>query len=407
MDSRITLNAKNIGDCTFQSEEIDNYHELDDAGKRKWLHDSLLFHMSLGSKELFHSNTWAWLIERDETFARLFFPDIPVGVPIRVTREERNRDLTIWINKGTPNEIAYVIENKFKSIPRLGQLLQYERETGAAFQGGVVTGIERPLWMQRASRWTFLPYAEISRRIKLALKGSSHIGELYKKVLIDYCRMIDNMCSVLENFLGRYQGLLLRTEECMELSDVRLEDLVNKLSAERFANWLTSQSEIIRLKQRVEERGLRFFILTDYLKKHAIVDVRIVSDVRTDDEIIKDHGGTSPWLMGVQIENDGYGRCFQVGDQIRTNGGRPWGHGEIFSRFNGLGWLPRKTDLPNSTVRRVDYGHYEVRGKYSFVYQPERLRDLSYGALRDKLLLDMSAACDFVERNDIQRILCG
>ena len=102
-------------------------HDVNKSEIRSRLKGSLLFYMSLGSKELFHSNTWAWLIERDNNFARIFFPSIPQGAAITVTREEKNRDLTIWVNKGTNNAQAYVIENKFKSIPRRGQLVQSPR----------------------------------------------------------------------------------------------------------------------------------------------------------------------------------------------------------------------------------------------------------------------------------------
>ena len=80
-------------------------------------------------------------------------------------------------------------------------------------------------------------------------------------------------------------------------------------------------------------------------------------------------------------------------------------HEDIFNKFNQLGWLPNKTDLPNSTKKRVQYGRYEVRGKYSFVYQPERLMDLSYAALYKKILSDMRVASDFIEQHDIQMIL--
>ena len=37
------------------------------------LEKSLLFRMSLGSKELYHSNVWAWLMENDSNFIGVFF----------------------------------------------------------------------------------------------------------------------------------------------------------------------------------------------------------------------------------------------------------------------------------------------------------------------------------------------
>ena len=368
------------------------------------LKGSLLFYMSLGSKELFHSNTWAWLIEKDNDFARIFFPSIPRGVAITVTREEKNRDLTIWVNKGANEAKAYVIENKFKSIPRRGQLVQYEKEVGSEFKEGVITGIARPVWMEESnmSRWRFISYPEISSAIRKTADLATSLSGHYKELIKDYCTMIEDMSDLLNKFLAPYPTTLLTTEQCLTLSDVRLEDLVNKLSAEKFANWLRNQKEVIDIEKRVRNRGLRFFIVTDYLKKHSIVDIRIVKDSRSDDAIIKDHGGTSPWLLGIQIENDVYGRCFQVGWQVKKSNGQGWSHKEIFEKFNQLRWLPLKKDVMNPTKVRVPYGRYEVPGKYSFVYQPEGLVDMSYSSLKDKIVRDMKVACDFIERVDVQ-----
>jgi hypothetical protein len=363
--------------------------------------------MSLGSKELFHSNTWAWLIEKNNNLARIFFPAIPLGSVITVTREEKNRDLTIWVNKGTKVAKAYVIENKFKSIPRKGQLLQYESEVGSEFAEGVITGIEKPNWMEEEGvlRWRFMSYPEISAAIKKEIDSAIWLSAHYKELVKDYCTMIEDMNKLLCDFLSPYPSTLLTTKQCLALSDVRLEDLVNKLSAERFANWLRNQPEIIDIKQRVRNRGLRFFVFTDYLKKHSIVDVRIVQDSRSDDAVIKDHCGSSPWLFGVQIEDDVYGRCFQVGGQIKKSNGHGWKHNEIFEKFNQLGWLPLKENVMNAKKVRVPYGRYEVPGKYSFVYQPEGLSDMSYSSLKEKVVGDMKEACDFIENVDVQGVL--
>ena len=50
--------------------EIDRY--LDEACF--FLKNSLMYQMSLGSKELFHSNVWGWLLENDKSFIKVFYP---------------------------------------------------------------------------------------------------------------------------------------------------------------------------------------------------------------------------------------------------------------------------------------------------------------------------------------------
>lgn len=65
------------------------------------LKESLLFQMSLGSKELYHSNVWAWLIDNDHNFIKVFFPDFQQNIfnVLGVSRECRHRDIIIWLQK--------------------------------------------------------------------------------------------------------------------------------------------------------------------------------------------------------------------------------------------------------------------------------------------------------------------
>lgn len=63
---------------------------------QKFLKESLVFRMSLGSKELFHSNVWGWLIENDKEFMKVFIPSFSdTSIIESVKREECDRDLVI------------------------------------------------------------------------------------------------------------------------------------------------------------------------------------------------------------------------------------------------------------------------------------------------------------------------
>ena len=61
-----------------------------------------VFAMSLSSKELFHSNFWAWLFERNIAYAKVFFSGIKEIK--RVEREKNHRDVTIWETETTKNK---------------------------------------------------------------------------------------------------------------------------------------------------------------------------------------------------------------------------------------------------------------------------------------------------------------
>jgi len=86
-----------------------------------YLRSSPLFNLSLGSKELFHSNFLAWLFELypRELGGALsrFLKDRSGDVAItNVLRELKNRDLTIHFGNGQ----ELVIENKVNEILKAG-----------------------------------------------------------------------------------------------------------------------------------------------------------------------------------------------------------------------------------------------------------------------------------------------
>lgn len=87
------------------------------------LSDNMMFRLSLTSKELFHSNFWAWLLEEYPDSAKVFYNDYSNEDTVsKVLREKNNTDLSFWIN-----EELIIIENKFKSFPDLEQLKKYAK----------------------------------------------------------------------------------------------------------------------------------------------------------------------------------------------------------------------------------------------------------------------------------------
>ena len=111
-------------------------HSFSDALNQ--LKSNFLFQASLGSKELFHSNMLAWILEqqnKDGEFKALrhFLKEVAklaVGIitednnPI-IAREENKIDLTIKWKEGDNWNLIF-IENKMKSIPTPKQLNEYD-----------------------------------------------------------------------------------------------------------------------------------------------------------------------------------------------------------------------------------------------------------------------------------------
>ncbi len=83
-----------------------------------------IFAMSLGSKELFHSNLLGWFLEQfppvAEVFAAAWSGPGPVAA-LRVLREQRHLDLVAEV----PGYQAVVVENKMFALPEEDQLDRY------------------------------------------------------------------------------------------------------------------------------------------------------------------------------------------------------------------------------------------------------------------------------------------
>ena len=123
------------------------------SGKIEDLQKSPIYAMSLCSKELFHSNFWAWLMEQKadfgSTFVNFFFPDVNTTDYV-VTRENLHRDITITFSVDGKS-LDYVIENKLKSVPTKKQLETYDCEKG------VLTGLSKPTF-DMPEKWHFVSY---------------------------------------------------------------------------------------------------------------------------------------------------------------------------------------------------------------------------------------------------------
>ena len=191
------------------------------------LKKSPIFAMSLSSKELFHSEFWAWLFARNIEYARIFFPNI--STIENVGREEGNRDITVYSGgKG------YVIENKVKSLPNVKQLEKYQKKF-AQFESGVITSVIRIDF--DVDKWRFLSYDEIGEKImETAERIESKPFE--KDLIAEYGKMIVNLSKAVGEYDKKFADRLITRDGYGEMSEIRMDDVLKKLNAEKFAKYL-------------------------------------------------------------------------------------------------------------------------------------------------------------------------
>ena len=222
---------------------------MDFCIKIEELKRSPIFALSKCNHELAHSNFWAWLIEyeddqKNHPFLKLFVPDSDI-VFDNVTREEKNRDLTIYYHKkDEPKESrCHIVENKLKSIPTVKQLERYEKEIEeqhkGQFKGGTLTGIEETLDLGKLNKWHFVSYDELAQAIEEI--ADEQKVEKDRQVIEQYIKDIANVSYVLKTAQQRLGERWL-------LSD---EDLFNKLEEVKLGDVFLKQTGCL-LKKKID-----------------------------------------------------------------------------------------------------------------------------------------------------------
>lgn len=351
------------------------------------LKDSLVYQMSLGSKELYHSNVWAWLIESDHDFVKVFgFGDDIARRIKKVGREDGNRDLSIYLDIEEKDDApVIVIENKLKAIPTIKQLEDYQKEVEGRFVAGILTGITLPTIAGedgfvdvKGQKWKLVRYPDIAARIIEIAEGSKEaLIRNNLSAIREYAENIFHMASIVQS----YDKGALEPIWDGELDVLGLQDLINKVRGSRFMR---------RFDARRKEDGLDFLKETftcghSFHNKKNTLDFRYVAE--------------DGFLIGVQIEGDQFRRVVQ----INPKGPNALTEEELFKKFCGkwfdgafdgkkkdksrcLNWEGAPSPLP--TKMTGTHCKYETK-EYLFIYQYATLgkEDMEFSNLY-RLLID-------------------
>lgn len=269
---------------------------------KRELENSAIFNMSLSSKELFHSNFWAWLMNQDDIgleFIKVFFPSIKDN-SYKVEREKDNMDILI-----TYKNKKYVIENKFKSIPSIDQLNRYTDKLikKDSFSSGVLTGIDEPLF-KMPTNWKFLDYEKISNKIT-SVSDNLKNSDSRKQYLKDYAKMLNGLSKLLNEYKKYFKDSL----PCFDTKDsnynkqlketveeLRLSDLCQKHQECFFLNKLIREPEYIKLEKTVKNAGFSLMHCADFTRASYCMTLRIIKNRDTENEM----------HIGLQLQGNEY-----------------------------------------------------------------------------------------------------
>lgn len=120
------------------------------------LDDDLVFALSLGSKELFHTNLLGWFAQHQRSVGDALLREWDPGTPpalVRAQREQHHLDLVLEevTADGMPGRDRVVVENKMFALPDLSQLRRYGRVVNKNLQGTpslVLLSLADPGWSE-------------------------------------------------------------------------------------------------------------------------------------------------------------------------------------------------------------------------------------------------------------------
>ena len=203
-----------------------------------------IFLMSLGSKELFHSNflEFLWRVDKskfiqmicDLTNRSCSFPS-----SCEMSREKENFDICIFHKNSNKYMYDLIIENKVKSIPRKDQLDNYElKAKGRGTTSFLLLSlVEHFPCKSSIPKWIIVNYLDLAISIKKHF--SSGLAPSHKQYIDDYVYFIEAMHVAQEKMTDNFMSQVYFDKGILEdLKEIRIHDLYIKLRGSMFLSYL-------------------------------------------------------------------------------------------------------------------------------------------------------------------------
>jgi hypothetical protein len=302
-----------------------------------------LHYMSLGSKELFHSNFLGWFAASYPAQAAAAFADLigegdPGKGPV-VERERGDLDLILRL----PGLRPAVIENKVWSLPDDTQLERYATGQISKLKSdcaSILLSLTPPLWdgptrTLGGRTWTYVSYQELAERLRRAgaeLEASADADERFAGELIcRYVRMVGHVQKAVAAAAGGRPDdpAWLGVEVRQLAQSVRIDDGLSKLRAHQ---------ALAHLVKDLRDRGLvTGEAALDEARSASLPVASGWKHVRLGDRVIGLEAGFSrkePLLSGLVMLEGGDGLWWQYQ-------GRSWRLAVTSTAYEGRGPVAR------------------------------------------------------------------
>jgi hypothetical protein len=320
------------------------------------LKSSPMFHLSLSSKELFHSNFLSWLAslakenggKEYEAFKNIMKNCFGYDLPDKwdVKREYKNLDFCITAD----DNIAFVLENKVKSMPRKEQLDEYAERTPFCKKRillSLATDFPCKEELKKESeekrKWEIVDYKRYSKALQDNLQ---YFQSYHADIIRDYSIYIEQLHNLTEEWALKTNDLYKRLlESPFENDDLRLNDLYFKLSY----SWLTQEIK----KSLSNEGNAKYGIYIDGIKEVSKDNEPIYKAVEDGGNDIFVNAGftraqgffefkikvTKNYCLGIQIQGRQYRHLIEWIKNGSQNRDEYWNDTQNETRANDILFL--------------------------------------------------------------------
>lgn len=233
------------------------------------LNKNPMFHLSLGSKELFHSNFLAFLWDQNpKAFLELLndlclnsinVADLLNKKELTLDREKENFDICIHHKEGKKEIYDIIIENKVKSIPYKEQLEDYEDKVRKHQKGRTIKNILLTLAdnfpnANNIKGWIIVSYKALAQKLKSSKSDFSSSNRQILQYIEDYIDYIKQLTPLKDKILEdlKNNGPYHQQEDINTFHKYKLSDLYIKLRGAYFIGLIKDKLESTYKKNGVD-----------------------------------------------------------------------------------------------------------------------------------------------------------
>ena len=331
------------------------------------LRNNPIFQMSLGSKELFHSNFLAWIFDKSDqkAFALHILNQFPIinncitDITESPSREKYNIDLTLKVKFNDGNDKIIVIENKVKSLPDKHQLSKYKDKNKADFY--YLLTLVKPDF--NTDGWQTITYGDLSNFINSSLdKIVTSVNENESNTFLTIIKLYNEFITSLQSIANQY--FMLNENEIFnyneniintEFKSIRINDLYLKLKYDSIKQKISKKINDLELDLIVAnpwnnenlniENG--YVINTGFSRAQAMVDFKyIVKSFKVSQKY-------NYFILGIQLQGN---QLRYVCEVIGTNFNKSLVVNLAKELYENNLWLKSPIDRPNGLFKHIDMG---------------------------------------------------